>query len=228
MTSDTHSLKSKYFCLLFPSCTVHYLPKIFWKSLISCHLTLTCMSVVNGWSLTKIQFVNFTRSSNWKFINFTFRFDRDSPIDSIYVVPKFPSSTHINHTVFAIYLFYYFQKGITVPAILISDSLRTLPSIHFNIVSTLLLDWHDAEASDNVKSTLKNAAYVYVEMCNVEQRQINVVYFNADISNVRQRRNNVFIFNVKFQRCEYDYLQKVEMSKKIFLSLKKVLSKMCS
>ena len=184
------------------------------------------MSVVNGWSLTKIQFVNFTRSSNWKFINFTFRFDRDSPIDSIYVVPKFPSSTHINHTVFAIYLFYYFQKGITVLAILISDSLRTLPSIHFNIVSTLLLDWHDAEASDNVKSTLKNAVYVYVEICNVEQRQINVVYFNADISNVRQRRNNVFIFNVKFQRCEYDYLQKVEKSKKnFFLSLKKVLSK---
>ena len=142
MTLDTHSLKSKYFCLLFPSCTVHYLPKIFWKSLISCHLTPTCMRVVNGWSLTKIQFVNFTRSSNWIFINFTFRFDRDSPIDSIYVVPKFPSSTHINHTVFAIYLFYYFQKGITVLTILV------------NVKSTLSISTVILATLDNVATTL--------------------------------------------------------------------------
>ena len=55
---------------------------------------------------------------------------------------------------------------------------------------------------------LKNTVYVNVEFCNVEQHRIHIAYFKVD--NI----NNVH--NVD----HYGYFQKVEKTKKMFLSFK--------
>ena len=73
-----------------------------------------------------------------------------------------------------------------------------------------------------------NVVYVFVEIFNVEQRQISVVFFSVDINNVRQCRNNVVIFNVEFhnvdQRQNNVNLTILKRAKKIFLSFEKELT----
>ena len=82
------------------------------------------------------------------------------------------------------------------------------PSKHFNVGSTLLLDWYDVATSHNVKSTLKQRCVC--QRWNLQrrtklkqhcvfhrwteqrwQRRNNVVIFNVDFHNVGQRRNDV-------------------------------------
>ena len=108
----------------------------------------------------------------------------------------------------------------------------SIPSKHFNVVSTLFLGWYDVETFENVKFTMKNVVYVSVEIYNIEQRRINLLYFNVDINNLRQRWNNVVILSVEFHNvdeCQNNVLNKtilktLKRAKKNFLSFKKKMT----
>ena len=59
----------------------------------------------------------------------------------------------------------------------------TIPSKHFNVVSTFSFGSCDVTTWDNVN--------LKVDMNNVRQRQNNVVIFNVKFYNVGKHRNNV-------------------------------------
>ena len=75
---------------------------------------------------------------------------------------------------------------------------KTLPSKHFNFVSTLSFCYCNVATWDNVK-TMCNQSCVF-QCWNLQCRTTSnqPLYFNVDMNNVRQSRNSVFIFNFEF------------------------------